>query len=218
MVYFARAPKSIEVYRAYSNVKECLRTHTGPLPPVPLHLRNAPTRLMKNLGYGKGYKYNPAYKEPVEQDYLPEELKGTDFFKERKTWPRCSEWGLILWFTQLYWDGNSSYGFSHLLLWSKVFSHWAFWVLSYPSGFTVVILTVFCKELLLGSIERKKKKPYSAVTLWLTWSGEKMRDLYCKRNIIVLLFKSSIYFRFWKCLFSRKTVNHIPHYNMVNKI
>ncbi|XP_071409456.1 ATPase WRNIP1 isoform X1 [Pithys albifrons albifrons] len=85
VVYFARAPKSIEVYRAYGNVKECLRMHTGPLPPVPLHLRNAPTRLMKNLGYGKGYKYNPMYKEPVEQDYLPEELKGTDFFKERKT-------------------------------------------------------------------------------------------------------------------------------------
>ncbi|NXO58962.1 WRIP1 ATPase, partial [Aramus guarauna] len=85
VVYFARAPKSIEVYRAYNNVKECLRMHTGPLPPVPLHLRNAPTRLMKNLGYGKGYKYNPMYKEPVEQDYLPEELKGTDFFKERET-------------------------------------------------------------------------------------------------------------------------------------
>ncbi|XP_065609210.1 ATPase WRNIP1 [Cyrtonyx montezumae] len=85
VVYFARAPKSIEVYRAYSNVKECLRMHTGPLPPVPLHLRNAPTRLMKDLGYGKGYKYNPMYKEPVEQEYLPVELKGTDFFKERRT-------------------------------------------------------------------------------------------------------------------------------------
>ncbi|OWK55548.1 ATPase WRNIP1 [Lonchura striata] len=85
VVYFARAPKSIEVYRAYGNVKECLRMHTGPLPPVALHLRNAPTRLMKNLGYGKGYKYNPMYKEPVEQDYLPEELKGTDFFRERET-------------------------------------------------------------------------------------------------------------------------------------
>lgn len=85
VVYFARAPKSIEVYRAYGKVKECLRMHTGPLPPVPLHLRNAPTRLMKNLGYGKGYKYNPMYKGPVEQDYLPQELKGTDFFKEQET-------------------------------------------------------------------------------------------------------------------------------------
>ncbi|XP_067418690.1 ATPase WRNIP1 [Emydura macquarii macquarii] len=81
VVYFARAPKSIEMYSAYSNVKACLRNHQGPLPPVPLHLRNAPTRLMKDLGYGKGYKYNPIYKEPVEQEYLPEELKGMDFFK-----------------------------------------------------------------------------------------------------------------------------------------
>ncbi|XP_065440949.1 ATPase WRNIP1 isoform X2 [Chrysemys picta bellii] len=84
VVYFARAPKSIEVYSAYSNVKACLRNHQGPLPPVPLHLRNAPTRLMKDLGYGKDYKYNPMYKEPVEQDYLPEELKGVDFFKGQK--------------------------------------------------------------------------------------------------------------------------------------
>ncbi|XP_030408152.1 ATPase WRNIP1 [Gopherus evgoodei] len=84
VVYFARAPKSIEVYSAYSNVKACLRNHQGPLPPVPLHLRNAPTRLMKDLGYGKDYKYNPMYQEPVEQEYLPEELKGVDFFKGQK--------------------------------------------------------------------------------------------------------------------------------------
>ncbi|XP_006634618.2 ATPase WRNIP1 [Lepisosteus oculatus] len=79
-VYLARAPKSVEVYKAYGNVKACLRNHQGPLPPVPLHLRNAPTRLMKNLGYAKGYKYNPAFSEPVEQDYLPEELKEISFF------------------------------------------------------------------------------------------------------------------------------------------
>ncbi|KAI3374897.1 hypothetical protein L3Q82_021435, partial [Scortum barcoo] len=79
-VYLARAPKSVEIYKAYTNVKACLRNHKGPLPPVPLHLRNAPTRLMKQLGYAKGYKYNPAFSGPVEQDYLPEELKGMDFF------------------------------------------------------------------------------------------------------------------------------------------
>ncbi|KAG8133248.1 hypothetical protein E2320_011071 [Naja naja] len=84
VVYFARAPKSIEVYSAYSNVKTCLRDHQGPLPSVPLHLRNAPTKLMKNLGYGKDYKYNPMYKNPVEQEYLPEELKGIDFFTRSK--------------------------------------------------------------------------------------------------------------------------------------
>ncbi|XP_068614410.1 ATPase WRNIP1-like [Brachionichthys hirsutus] len=79
-VYMARAPKSAQIYQAYANVKTCLRTHKGPLPPVPLHLRNAPTRLMKQLGYAKGYKYNPAFSSPVEQEYLPKELQGTNFF------------------------------------------------------------------------------------------------------------------------------------------
>ena len=80
VVYLARAEKSVEINRAYSNVKACLRNHKGPLPSVPLHLRNAPTRLMKQLGYAKGYKYNPDFTNPVEQEYLPEELKGIDFF------------------------------------------------------------------------------------------------------------------------------------------
>ncbi|CAL8280227.1 unnamed protein product [Lota lota] len=79
-VYLARAPKSVEVYKAYSNVKASLRNHKGPLPSVPLHLRNASTKLMKELGYAKGYKYNPSFSTPAEQEYLPEELKGVDFF------------------------------------------------------------------------------------------------------------------------------------------
>ncbi|KAM4556756.1 ATPase WRNIP1 isoform 1-T1 [Fundulus diaphanus] len=79
-IYLARAPKSVDIYKAYGNVKACLRNHKGPLPPVPLHLRNAPTRLMKQLDYGKGYKYNPAFRNPVEQEYLPEELRDVDFF------------------------------------------------------------------------------------------------------------------------------------------
>ncbi|KAM3605378.1 uncharacterized protein V6R79_024699 [Siganus canaliculatus] len=79
-VYLARAPKSIEIYKAYANVKSSLRNHKGPLPPVPLHLRNAPTKLMKQLGYAKGYKYNPAFSGHVEQEYLPEELRGVNFF------------------------------------------------------------------------------------------------------------------------------------------
>uniref|UniRef100_UPI003AAE7365 ATPase WRNIP1 n=1 Tax=Centroberyx gerrardi TaxID=166262 RepID=UPI003AAE7365 len=80
VVYLARAPKSVQIYNAYANVKVCLRNHKGPLPSVPLHLRNAPTRLMKDLGYAKGYKYNPSFSAPVEQEYLPEELRGIDFF------------------------------------------------------------------------------------------------------------------------------------------
>ncbi|XP_046575488.1 LOW QUALITY PROTEIN: ATPase WRNIP1-like [Haliotis rubra] len=80
VVYMARAPKSVEIYKAYKNAKSSVREHQGPLPSVPLHLRNAPTKLMKSLDYGKGYKYNPDYSEPVDQEYFPEELKGTDFF------------------------------------------------------------------------------------------------------------------------------------------
>ncbi|XP_074507549.1 ATPase WRNIP1 [Sebastes fasciatus] len=80
VVYLARAPKSVDIYKAYNNVKVCLRNHKGPLPSVPLHLRNAPTKLMKQLGYAKGYKYNPAFNGPVEQNYLPDELQGIDFF------------------------------------------------------------------------------------------------------------------------------------------
>ncbi|KAA0718485.1 ATPase WRNIP1 [Triplophysa tibetana] len=80
VVYMARAPKSVEVYKAYNNVKASLRNHQGPLPPVPLHLRNAPTKLMKNLGYAKGYKYNPNFNGSVDQEYLPEELRGIDSF------------------------------------------------------------------------------------------------------------------------------------------
>ena len=91
-IYMARAPKSVDVYQAYTNVKACLRNHKGPLPSVPLHLRNAPTRLMKQLGYAKGYKYNPAFSGTVEQEYLPDELQGTDFF----TWTPNSNWQLVV--------------------------------------------------------------------------------------------------------------------------
>jgi hypothetical protein len=50
VVYLARAPKSIEIYQAYGKAKACVKHNKGPLPSVPLHLRNASTKLMKNLG------------------------------------------------------------------------------------------------------------------------------------------------------------------------
>lgn len=77
VAYLAKAPKSNALYEAYGRVREDIRRL--PNEPVPLHLRNAPTKLMKQLGYGKGYKYNPAYAEPVEQDYLPGKLKGRTY-------------------------------------------------------------------------------------------------------------------------------------------
>ncbi|KAJ2717295.1 DNA-dependent ATPase mgs1 [Coemansia spiralis] len=77
-VYLARAPKSVESYAAFKRVKAVVASEQPW--PVPLHLRNAPTGLMKDLGYAKGYKYNPDFEGTVEQLYLPEQIKDYDFF------------------------------------------------------------------------------------------------------------------------------------------
>jgi putative ATPase len=72
-VYLATAPKSNTLYTAYDLAKKDV-AQKGALP-VPLHIRNAPTRLMKDLGYGRGYKYAHDYAEGiVPQDYFPKEL------------------------------------------------------------------------------------------------------------------------------------------------
>ncbi len=79
VVYLALAPKSNSVYRAYGAAKEdALGSLTEP---VPLHLRNAPTGLMRQLGYGKGYKY--AHDFPgakVKQEHMPPSLKGRRYY------------------------------------------------------------------------------------------------------------------------------------------
>jgi len=80
VAYLARAPKSNKLYIAYGRVQKDIKELENL--PVPLHIRNAPTDLMKDLGYGKGYKYNPNYDEPVEQDYLPDQLKGRKYFED----------------------------------------------------------------------------------------------------------------------------------------
>jgi putative ATPase len=78
-VYLATAPKSNSIYTAYGAVKAVIDEH-GALP-VPLHIRNAPTSLMKKMGYGKNYKYAHDYKDGfVPQDYLPEKLEGRHFY------------------------------------------------------------------------------------------------------------------------------------------
>ena len=79
-LYLALAPKSNRVYRAFEEARRAARAH--PAAPVPLHLRNAPTGLMKRLGYGKGYAY---YHDDPEgsfaQTYLPEGLEALSFFE-----------------------------------------------------------------------------------------------------------------------------------------
>ncbi|XP_033104616.1 ATPase WRNIP1-like [Anneissia japonica] len=81
VVYLARAPKSTESYAAYNRVKDHIQNYEGGLPGVPIHLRNASTKLMKDLGYGKGYNYRAG---PGEQSYLPEEIAKVNFFKDIK--------------------------------------------------------------------------------------------------------------------------------------
>jgi putative ATPase len=78
-VYLATAPKSNALYQAHGQIKKVIEK-TGALP-VPLHLRNAPTALMKGLGYGQGYRYAHDYPEGlVAQENFPEELKGRRFY------------------------------------------------------------------------------------------------------------------------------------------
>ncbi|MBI5874749.1 MAG: replication-associated recombination protein A, partial [Deltaproteobacteria bacterium] len=82
VTYLATAPKSNASYLAYLEALEDVKKK-GALP-VPLHIRNAPTGLMKELGYGKGYKYPHNYEgAKVEQDYLPDALKGRKYYKKK---------------------------------------------------------------------------------------------------------------------------------------
>lgn len=76
VVYLALAPKSNSSYAAYKRAKEMVEK-TGDLP-VPLHLRNAPTGLLKELGYGKGYQY--AHDGEVSHPHLPEEIQKEKFY------------------------------------------------------------------------------------------------------------------------------------------
>ncbi|MDJ0990294.1 MAG: replication-associated recombination protein A [Desulfobacterales bacterium] len=79
-LYLATAPKSNSVYRAYQAASRAAEKH-GSLP-VPLHIRNAPTGLMKNLGYGRGYRYAHDYEGAfTPQDYFPDALQGTIFYE-----------------------------------------------------------------------------------------------------------------------------------------
>lgn len=86
VVYLALVPKSNAAYVAYQQAAADVHAH--PNDPVPLHIRNAPTDLMKGLGYGKGYKYNPDFVEPVDQTYLPERLLGKVYWVSPSTTPK----------------------------------------------------------------------------------------------------------------------------------
>lgn len=84
-VKLALADKSVKVYKAWGMVKEALSDEHGLLAAeIPVHLRNAPTKLMKELGYGKEYKYNPRFVGgKVKQEYMPEGYESVKFMPDR---------------------------------------------------------------------------------------------------------------------------------------
>ena len=82
-IYLASSPKSNSATIAIGNAMSAVKQH-GDLP-VPLHIRNAPTKLMKDMDYGKGYKYSHAFEGNFsEQEYLPEKIKGSKIFDPGK--------------------------------------------------------------------------------------------------------------------------------------
>jgi putative ATPase len=97
-IYLATSPKSNSAYLAIDNAISKVE-QTGNLP-VPLHLRNAPTSLMKELDYGKDYKYSHDYENNfVKQDYLPKELKNSRFWEPQSSpaEKKLSDWMKKLW-------------------------------------------------------------------------------------------------------------------------
>jgi putative ATPase len=80
VTYLATAPKSNAVHVAFGEARADVAS--APAEPVPLHIRNAPTPLMKELGYGEGYKHAHEYEDAcVEQQYLPESLRGRVYYR-----------------------------------------------------------------------------------------------------------------------------------------
>jgi putative ATPase len=97
VVHLAVAPKSNALYTAYGAVRKAIK-ETGALP-VPKHLRNAPTRLMEEMGYGDGYRYPHNFPDAfVEEEYLPKPIKKHRFYKptdrgnEREIRERLKRW------------------------------------------------------------------------------------------------------------------------------
>ena len=79
VTYLASAPKSNAAYKAMDSAIQTVR-QTGPLP-VPLHLRNAPTKVAKSMGHGEGYRYPHDFPDHiVDQQYLPDELRDAHFY------------------------------------------------------------------------------------------------------------------------------------------
>ena len=97
-IYLATSPKSNSAYLAINKAMAAVR-ETGNLP-VPMHLRNAPTALMKELDYGKDYKYAHDYDNNfVEDDFFPEQLNHKKFWEPQSN---ASENKIVEWMKRLW--------------------------------------------------------------------------------------------------------------------
>ncbi|KAG1839832.1 P-loop containing nucleoside triphosphate hydrolase protein [Suillus subalutaceus] len=110
--YLSEAPKCTRAYEAYNRAEVAAKSDLTM--PVPMAVRNAPTALMKELGYAEGYNYNPSFQHPVHNDYLPIAFRGDKFLKEvgdlsNKDW---NERELLRWEQEenggQLWEGRSS--------------------------------------------------------------------------------------------------------------
>jgi putative ATPase len=111
VAHLALAKKSIQIYKAYGRAKSLVASQ--PAYPVPLHIRNAPTKLIKDLDYGVNYRYNPDFAHPVHQTYMPPELEGqADFFKPSHLGDTVDEKALAEWEALdnagRLWEGRSA--------------------------------------------------------------------------------------------------------------
>ncbi|KAF5389348.1 hypothetical protein D9757_004365 [Collybiopsis confluens] len=111
VAYLAEAPKSTRAYEAYNRAETAAKSN--PSLPVPMIARNAPTSLMKEMGYSEGYMYNPDYAHPVHNAYLPPEIDGQRFMRppgEGKLW---NEEALLEWERKRNdgkdWEGRPKY-------------------------------------------------------------------------------------------------------------
>jgi putative ATPase len=100
VIYLATAPKSNRVYEAWDKALDAARDY--PNEPVPLHIRNAPTGLMKDLGYGKGYRYDHAEEGALAagQEYLPDVLRGVKWYE-----PTGRGWEKTVGERLAWWEG-----------------------------------------------------------------------------------------------------------------
>ncbi|KAH7888769.1 P-loop containing nucleoside triphosphate hydrolase protein [Phlebopus sp. FC_14] len=80
VAYLSEAPKCTRAYEAYNRAEEAARLDLTA--PVPMVVRNAPSALMKELGYSQGYKYNPSFAHPVHNEYLPMSFRGAKLLKK----------------------------------------------------------------------------------------------------------------------------------------